>query len=80
MDEHIARGINNNSNNSNNCGKQTPPSPPADLFNEFCKRCVDILKIEIDRLIDLEHFSEDPALIISKIKKTFKNRVFQFLK
>jgi len=80
MDEHIARGINNNGNNGDNCGKQTPPSPPADLFNEFCKRCVDILKIEIDRLIDLEHFSEDPALIISKIKKTFKNRVFQFLK
>ncbi len=75
MDEHIMRGINHN---SNNCGQT--PSPPADLFNEFCKKCVDILKIEIDRLIDLEHFSEDPALIISKIKKTFKNRVFQFLK
>uniref|UniRef100_A0A6C0F1K2 Uncharacterized protein n=1 Tax=viral metagenome TaxID=1070528 RepID=A0A6C0F1K2_9ZZZZ len=75
MDEHIARGINNNGNNDG----QTP-SPPADLFNEFCKRCVDILKIEINRLIDLEQFSEDPALIIAKIKKTFKNRVFQFLK
>jgi len=80
MDEHIARGINNNGNNGDNCGKQTPQSPPADLFNDFCKKCVDILKIEINRLIDLEHFSEDPALIISKIKKTFKNRVFQFLK
>jgi hypothetical protein len=80
MDEHIARRINNNDNNSNNDDGQTPSPPPADLFNEFCKRCVDILKIEIDRLIDLEHFSEDPALIISKIKKTFKNRVFQFLK
>ena len=81
MDEHIARGINNNGNNGNNgdnCGQT--PSPPADLFNEFCKRCVDILKIEINRLIDLEQFSEDPALIIAKIKKTFKNRVFQFLK
>jgi hypothetical protein len=75
MDEHIARGINNNGNNDG----QTP-SPPADLFNEFCKIRVDILKIEIDRLIDLEQFSEDPALIIAKIKKTFKNRVFQFLK
>jgi hypothetical protein len=50
------------------------------LFNEFCKRRVDILKIEIDRLINLEQLSEDPALIIAKIKKTFKNRVFQFLK
>ena len=56
MDEHIARGINNNSNNGDNGDNdgQTPPSPPADLFNEFCKRCVDILKIEINRLIDLE--------------------------
>jgi len=79
MDEHIARGINNNDNNSNNDDGQTP-SPPADLFNEFCKRRVDILKIEIDRLINLEQLSEDPALIIAKIKKTFKNRVFQFLK
>jgi hypothetical protein len=71
MDEHIARGtINNNG--------QTPS--PAELFNEFCKRCVDILKIEIDRLVELEPFSEDPVLIISKIKKTYKNRAFQILK
>ena len=75
MDEHIMRGINNNGNNDG----QTPSSP-ADLFSEFCKRCVCILKIEIDRLIDLEQFSENPALIIAKIKKTFKNRAFQILK
>ena len=81
MDEHIARGINNNGDNGDNGDNDgQTPSPPADLFNEFCKRCVDILKIEINRLIDLEQFSEDPALIIAKIKKTFKNRVFQFLK
>jgi hypothetical protein len=78
MDEHIMRGINNNGNNGNN-GGQTPSSP-ADLFSEFCKRCVCILKIEIDRLIDLEQYSENPALIIAKIKKTFKNRAFQILK
>ena len=77
MDEHIARGINNNDNDNND--DQTPP-PPADLFSEFCKRRVDILKMEIDRLIDLEQFSEDPALIIAKIKKTYKNRAFQILK
>ena len=81
MDEHIARGINNNGDNGDNGDNDgQTPSPPADLFNEFCKRCVDILKIEINRLIDLEQFSEDPALIIAKIKKTFKNLVFQFLK
>ena len=85
MDEHIARGINNNDNNDNdkdnNDGQiQIPASSPADLFGEFCRRRVDILKMEIDRLIDLEQFSEDPALIIAKIKKTYKNRVFQFLK
>jgi hypothetical protein len=73
MDEHIARGINNNGNNGDNDG-QIPS--PADLFGDFCKRCVDILKMEIDRLIDLEPFSEDPALIIAKIKKTYKNRAF----
>ena len=83
MDEHIERGINNNNNgnNGNNGQIQTPsPASPADLFNDFCKRCVDILKMEIERLIDLEPFSEDPALIIAKIKKTFKNRAFQILK
>ena len=77
MDEHIARGINNNNNNNNNDGQNPSPSSPADLFGDFCKRCVDILKMEIDRLIDLEPFSEDPALIIAKIKKTFKNRAFR---
>lgn len=74
MDEHIARGINNNGNDNN------APASPADLFSDFCKRCVDILKMEIDRLIDLEQFSEDPSLIIAKIKKTYKNRAFQILK
>ena len=82
MDEHISRGINNNGNNGNNDGQIQTPSPasPADLLNDFCKRCVDILKMEIERLIDLEQFSEDPALIIVKIKKTYKNRAFQILK
>ena len=77
MDEHIARGINNNNNNNNNDGQNPSPASPADLFSEFCKRCVDILKMEIDRLIDLEPFSEDPALIIAKVKKTYKNRAFR---
>lgn len=72
MDEHILRETSNS--NNNNDGKF--PSP-ADLFSDFCKRCVDILKTEIDRLIDLEPFSEDPALIIPKIKKTYKNRAFR---
>jgi len=68
MDEHIARGtIDNNG--------QVPS--PAELFNEFCRTCVDILKIEIDRLVELEPFSEDPAQIIAKVKKTYKNRVFR---
>lgn len=84
MDEHIARGINNN--NDNNDGQFPSPASsassasPADLFNDFCKKCVGVLKTEIDRLVDLEEFSEDPSLIIPKIKKTYKNRAFQFLK
>jgi hypothetical protein len=76
MDEHIARRINNNDNDNSDDGDIQFPSP-ADLFNDFCKRCVDILKMEIERLINLEPFSEDPALIIAKIKKTYKNRAFR---
>lgn len=78
MDEHIARGTTSN-NNSNDCNDGQFPSP-AELFNDFCKKCVGVLKTEIDRLVDLEEFSEDPSLIIPKIKKTYKNRSFQFLK
>ena len=77
MDEHIARGINNNDNDKDNNDGQIQIPSPADLFSDFCKRCVDILKMEIERLIDLEQFSEDPSLIIAKIKKTFKNRAFR---
>lgn len=73
MDEHIARGTTSNDNHG-----QIPS--PAELFNDFCKKCVGVLKTEIDRLVDLEEFSEDPSLIIPKIKKTYKNRAFQFLK
>ena len=78
MDEHIARGTTSN-NNSNDDNHGQIPSP-AELFNDFCKKCVGVLKTEIDRLVDLEEFSEDPSLIIPKIKKTYKNRAFQFLK
>lgn len=81
MDEHIARRINNNDNsNDSNDGQFPSPASPAELFNDFCKKCVGVLKMEIDRLVDLEEFSEDPSLIIPKIKKTYKNRAFQFLK
>lgn len=59
---------------------QFSPSPPAELFNEFCKTYVDILKVEIYRFVSLDEFSENPTLILSKIKKTFKNRVFQLKK
>lgn len=77
MDEHIARRINNNNNNNDgNDGQFPSPESPAELFNDFCKKCVGILKTEIDRLVDLEEFSEDPSLIIPKIKKTYKNRAF----
>lgn len=56
---------------------QTSPPAPAEMFNEFCKTYLDILKIEIHRFVSLDEFSENPTLILSKIKKTFKNRVFQ---
>jgi hypothetical protein len=56
---------------------QFSPPPPAELFDEFCKTYLDILKVEIHRFVSLDDFSENPTLILSKIKKTFKNRVFQ---
>ena len=63
MDEHIARVINNNDNDNDNNEDQIQIPSPADLLGEFCWRRVEILKMEIDRLIYLEEFSEDPSLI-----------------
>ena len=81
MDEHILRGTTSTTTTSDNNNGQFPsPASPAELFNDFCKKCVGVLKTEIDRLVDLEEFSEDPSLIIPKIKKTYKNRAFQILK
>ena len=77
MDEHIARVINNNDNDNDNNEDQIQIPSPADLLGEFCWRRVEILKMEIDRLIYLEEFSEDPALIIAKIK-TYKILYFNF--
>ena len=70
MDEHITRESSDHNNNG-----ETPS--PADLFNGFCSKYLYILKMEIERLIELEPFSKDPALIIAKVKKTYKNRVFR---
>ena len=83
MDEHILMGTTSRTSttstttsDNNNDGKI--PSP-AELFNEFCKSCVDILKMEIDRLVDLEEFSENPTLIISKMKKNIQeSRISNF--
>ena len=90
MDEHILRGTtrttrttrttSTTTTSDNNNGQFPSPASPAELFNDFCKKCVGVLKTEIDRLVDLEEFSEDPSLIIPKIKKTYKNRAFQILK
>jgi len=81
MDDHIRnhRRIHDNNKNTNNA--VIAAMAPEELFNDFCKLCVEFLKKEIERLIYLKPFAEnpDPALIIAKIKKTYKNRVFRIM-
>jgi len=54
---------------------------PASLFTHFCQTCVTTLREEIERLIDHhDYHSSSSSEIISKIKKTYKNRVFNISK
>ena len=61
MDQHIIRNISN---------KEYTPS---NGYSEFCKLNVEMIKIEIKRMIDLGIVTED---ISHKFKKTYKNRYF----
>ena len=60
------------------------PFSPASLFINFCQTHTDVLNDEINRLVNLIPMEEggvrggkDELSIISKIKKTYKNRVFK---
>jgi hypothetical protein len=61
MDTHIKTGINSDE------------YKPSDGFNHFCINNKDILKAEIERLLENKINSDD---IMKKIKKTYKNRYF----
>ena len=61
MDKHILDNIKSETYN------------PADGYSEFCKDNVEILKIEVIRLINSGMNCDD---ISSKIKKTYKNRYY----
>ena len=62
MDDHIK------------CNISSGEFKPADGFDEFCKKNVDILKDQVNQLI--RSGITDSNEIKSKIKKTYKNRYF----
>jgi hypothetical protein len=65
MDKHI---INNSKNES---------YKPSNGFDNFCKENLDLLKIEVNKLISYN--ITDVTEIKNKIKKTYKNRYFMII-
>ena len=65
MDNHI---------NDNICDKEFKPS---NGFEKYCTEYVELLKIEINRL--LKNGITDSEEIKNKIKKTYKNRYFMYI-
>ena len=61
MDKHILHNI------------KTETYTPAEGYTEFCKDNIELLKIEVSRLINNGMTGDD---ISSKIKKTYKNRYY----
>lgn len=51
---------------------------PADAYKCFCEKSIDVLKIEIESLVESHNMNAQE--ISSKLKKTFKNRYFQLIK
>jgi hypothetical protein len=64
MDSHILRGLANDN------------YKPSDGFNNFCLNNVDSLKTEVAGLLENKVDSNE---IMSKIKKTYKNRYFMLV-
>jgi hypothetical protein len=62
MDSHIEKGM------------QTPEYKPSEGFDDFCNNNKDLLKDEILHLIESK--ITDAKEIMSKVKKTYKNRYF----
>jgi hypothetical protein len=51
---------------------------PADAFTSFCSTHVEVLRKEVETLVEEHNLEADD--ISSKLKKTFKNRYFQLIK
>jgi len=65
MDQHILQNI------------QQPYYKPSEGFNQFCQENRDVLKDEVKKMVDLQLTKE---AIEEKVKKTYKNRYFIFVK
>ena len=64
MDKNILSGLTNKN------------FKPSEGFDNFCEKNKDLIKKEIEVLLDKKIESED---IIMKIKKTYKNRYFMLI-
>jgi hypothetical protein len=64
MDKDILSGLNNKK------------FKPSEGFDNFCEKNTDLIKKEIEVLLDKKIESED---ILFKIKKTYKNRYFMLI-
>ena len=67
MDEHI----------SDNFIRDPSNFKPSEGYDDFIKENKNLIKFEIERMIDIGIF--ETSDIILKIKKTYKNRYFQFI-
>lgn len=68
VDNHIQEQFSNNNNNQ---------SSPKECYNEFASSNASHIENEINRMFQDDEFNRDEGK--SKIKKTYKNRVYQFL-
>jgi hypothetical protein len=79
MDEHIVRYYTNLQQHHEE-QQQHQSLKPSELFIDFCTTYIDVLKNEIERLVDEYDNHNNNSQIISKIKKTYKNRIFNKIK
>jgi predicted phage tail protein len=70
MDDHISRCYQREDSESQ--------YKPSELFIDFCSSHIDIVNYEIERLNKISSLSSSHSQVIAKIKKTYKNRVFNF--
>lgn len=75
MDDHISRCYQREDSKNHQ-------HKPSNMFIDFCSSHTNVVNYEIERLINSLSSSSSSSIhsqVISKIKKTYKNRVFKFL-